>query len=216
MRNAKLSEYQFLKVLRGFADDIEPRKLATDVRTSEKTIRTLYRALRRKLLEAAVVQQHHFGGAGHYLFRQGKVTGKTKRFLEGVSESDIFTDHIRRHAPRIHDPQERKMLRIEVAIRVFCHMAMKDGALTDYPSETRSAVAQIRDMRQWIADHIHMEGFVARYGHIIDRVNALTQSILRLVEQEELLALRTKSRMHHFPNNVLYDDLRRFLLKNPI
>ncbi|UWQ73600.1 hypothetical protein [Leisingera sp. M658] len=216
MRNAKLSEYKFLKILRGFADDVPAKNLAETSGISEKTIRATYRVLRRKLFEGVVMHRHGFGNAGFYLLRNGRVEDKGKRFLQGVVESEIFTRHIERHAPRLSDAGELQNLMFEVSTRVFCNISMRDGALIDYPPDVRNALEQIRDIGKWIRANINQDGFLQQYGHVIERFKKLSEDMKLLLEKEELLSMRSRSRAHHYPSELLYRDLRRFLLKHPI
>ncbi len=215
-RSSKLSEYRFLKVLKGFAMDMAAKELASDSGISEKTIRTTYRGLRNKLIEAAIYNRDGFGGAGFYLLRKGKMDDKGKRFFRGVAESEIFTSHVERHAPRLNSSEDLMGLIFEVAIRVFCNVHLDEGVLIEYPEETKNAALQLRDMGKWIKENQDREEFQEKYGHIIERFMKVAHDMKLLLEKEELLVLKTKSREHKYPWNLLYDDLRRYLLKHPL
>lgn len=216
MRNAKLSEYRFLKVLRGFAADYTAKELARDSGISAKTIRATYRVLRNKLIEAAIYNRKGFGGAGLYLLRKGRLDAQGKRFLKGVAESDLFQRHVERHAPRLNSEEDLQGLVFEVAIRTFCNIHIAEGTFIDYPDKTKEAVENLRDISQWIRENLPKEGFVERYGHIIEQFRKVSEGMRLLLEKEELLALKSRSREHRYPWDLLYNDLRRFLSKHPM
>lgn len=196
--------------------DITAKDLAQKSGISERTVRTTYRGLRRKLIEAAIYNPDGFGGAGSYLLRKGKIDDKGKRFFRGVAESELYTSHLERHAPRLNSMEDRTGLIFEVAIRVFCNVHLDEGVLIDYPEETKNAVLQLRDMGRWIKENQDRKEFQEKYGHIIERFMKVAHSMRLLLEKEELLVLKTKSREHKFPWDLLYDDLRRYLLKYPL
>ena len=215
-RSSKLSEYRFLKILKGFAMDMTTQELADSSGISEKSIRATYRDLRNKLIEAAIYNRDGFGGAGFYLLRKGKLDDQGKRFLLGVAESAIFSRHVERHAPRLKSAEDLEGLIFEVVMRVFCNVHLNDGALIDYPDATKQAILELRDIGQWIKENIQQEGFLEKYGHVVERFRKVAQDMKLLQEKEELLALKSKSRPHRFPWELLYNDLRRHLLKHPL
>lgn len=196
--------------------DVTAKELAEDSGITEKTIRTTYKDLRNKLIEAAFYNPKGFGGAGFYLLRKGKLDNQGKRFLQGVVESEIFTKHVERHAPRLNSAEDLQGLTFEVVIRVFCNIHMTEGTLIDYPEETKKAVEDLRDIGQWIKENIQNEGFLEKYGHVVERFHKVAADMKLLLEKEELLALKTKSREHIYPWYLLYNDLRRHLLKHPL
>lgn len=216
MRSSKISEYKFLQILKGFSDNLSTKELAENVRVSEKSIRAIYRSLRDKLIEAVVVNQHDFNEAGFYLLRSGKMDEKGKRFLAGVAESELFTEHVEKHAPRLHSPDDLQTLLFEVSVRVFCNMKLKEGALIDFPDETKVALREMRDIADWIKQNLDNEEFMTKYGHVIERFQKLSQDMKLLLEKEQLLAMKNQSKAHHYPWDLLYTDLRRHLLKHPI
>ncbi|GKY89303.1 hypothetical protein [Sinisalibacter aestuarii] len=212
MRNAKLSEYRFLKILRGFAEDKTAQELAREIAISEKTIRASYRELREKLIEAALAEPQAFGRAGYYLtLRQNRGT-EVRQFLHGIAKSEMFTSHVKRHAPRLSTSDDAQRLIFEVAIRTFCSVAIRDGAVVDYPPEMKRALTVLRT----VEISIDSEGTSNRRGEAAEGFPALEAELRRQTDAERLISLRTQSSLHHYPRNVLYDDLRRYLLRVPL
>lgn len=215
-RRAKLSEYSFLKILHGFANDIPTPDLALNIRVSAKTIRATYRALRGCLFEATLQAPKILGGSGHFLIKNGQLSERGKMFLAAIAESKIFTNHCQTHTPRNKQKTEYQYLLFEVAVRVFCNIAINKTPDTLYPEETRDAIKTIQEIAQWISENRQTDGFPENYAGVIRRFGVILDQLPRLLEQEGLLALKTKSVAHRFPAIVMYDDLRRYLLVNPL
>lgn len=216
VRHAKLSEYRFLKVLKGFACDSPAKEVAASSGISEKTIRAAYIELRTKLIEATLAQPFAFGGAGHFLLRDGRVGQRGRAFFEAIYESDIYQDHIRRHAPRLKNHAEMQGLIYEVTVRLFCHISMRRDALITFPDETTAALHEMKDIAAWIREGMKTEGFAEKYADVIARFGKISEQMETLLENEQLLSLRSQSSEHRYANDLLYSDLRRFLLKSPL
>ena len=215
-RRSKLSEYSVLKVLRGFADDLTARECAAGMRVSEKTVRGLYTAFRRKLLAAILVHPYQFGGAGFYLFRHGKFSPHGPHILEAVGESEIFRTALKRHRLRPPSEDEAKLFLFEITIRVFCHIALRKSPEHLYDPQTREAAEMMRQIAGWIRENRDTDGFFETYGDLVARFGNVVKGMTALVNMELLHALKTKSAEHHYPGTVLYDDLRRYLLEDPL
>jgi len=217
VRRAKLSEYRFLKILRGFADNETAAELAPHIRISDKTIRRSYAALRARLIPATLAAPFRFGGAGFFLFSGGRLSHGGKLFLESVHESELYRTHLKRHAPRMReDAPEADSFLIEVAVRVFCYRALQKDAETLYPEETRQALANLREIGEFIAEQANNDDFRERYGWLIERYQLLAARMPAVVQKETLVQFSTLSTWHHYPDHILYEDLRRHLLKHPL
>jgi len=217
MRRAKLSEYRFLKILRGFADNETAGDLAPRIRISDKTIRRSYAAFRERLIPATAAEPFRFGGAGFFLFSNGRLSHGGKLFLESVYESELYRTQLRRHAPRLNDdaPEADSYL-IEVAVRVFCYRAMQKDAETLYSEETRQALQNLREIGAFIEEYQDDADFKERYGWLIERYHVLAAKLPAVVQEEALAQFSTLSTWHRFPDHILYEDLRRHLLTHPL
>jgi hypothetical protein len=215
-RRSKLSEYRFLRILEGFTMDKTAQELAESIGISEKSIRATYRDLRLALMEAALSNTKAFGGAGFYLLRHENMGPRRRRFLDGVAQSELYARHVKRHAPRLKSSNDKEALTFEVAMRMFCNIDIDDGSLINYPPETKQALLTLRDIAQWIKDNLRREGFMEHYGHVVEEFFRVSKKMDRLTEEEELLALRSKSRPHRYPWMLMYNDLRKYLLKHPL
>ena len=217
MRRAKLSEYRFLKILRGFADNHTVSELAPRIRISEKTIRRSFSAFRARLIPATLAEPFRFGGAGFFLFSGGRLSHGGRLFLESVHESELYQTQMKRHAPRMaEDAPETDSFLIEVAVRVFCYRAMQKDAETLYPEGTRQALKNLREIGSFLAEQADNEAFRERYGWLIERYQVLAAKIPAVVQEEALVQFSSLSTWHHYPDHILYEDLRRHLLKHPL
>lgn len=215
-RHAKLSEYRFLKVLAQYASDISVAEAALSVRISEKTVRTLYVGFRGRMIAAMLNDPFAFGGAGRFLLDGRRLGDRGRRFLGEVGKSTIFKDHLKTHVRRklAESPYNEHLL--ECAVRLFCTLSMRNAPEHYYPPETMEALKTFREIAGWISENREQVGFLEHRAELLTRFDSIIQNMPRLLEQEDLLALRTHSREHRFPGNVLYDDLRRYLLRDPL
>lgn len=215
-RGAKASEYTTLKILHGFAHDKTVQELAAAMRPSEKTLRDIYMRFRLKLVPATLSRPLEFGGAGLFMFRGSNLSSTGERFLEAVRESGIYRAHMKRHAPRLSNSAEEKRFAFEVCVRVFCNIAIDKAPESLYPQETREAIGTMREIGGWISEHRDEIAAHEMYRPVLERFDRVVTQMASLIEQEEVLALRTKSTEHHFPSSILYDHLRRYLLDDPL
>lgn len=215
-RRAKLSEYKFLQILKGFAENATAAELAAPTRISEKTIREAYKSLRASLFEAVLRRPKGFGGTGFFLFNASQMTDRGRLFLVSVAESELFAAHIARHNPRAKSAEETRALLFEVTVRVFCNIAMRKDATTLYPEQTRQSLDIMREIAQWIRENREKDGFYQTYAELIARFGRVVGAMPALLEREELLALRDKSIAHRYPDHILYEELRQYLLKHPL
>lgn len=214
--NAKLSEYKFLQILRGFCNDVVAAEVAAQKNISEKTIRFTYKLIRNQLFSATMGNLNAFGGAGFFMFDRQGLSKRGHAFIEAIQESNLFADHMRRHAPRTKKPEDAREFLFEVSVRLFCNLAMNKDAETLYPQETRDALGLVKEISQWIRDASEQEQSSEQYSEVVTRFGKLITHLPLLLMNEELLALKSKAVEHRFPSTVLYDDLRRHLLKHPI
>ena len=216
MRNAKLSEYKFLAILRGFADEKTPKELALTARVSEKTIRALYKQLRTHLIMAVIANPYDFGKAGYFIMEKNKVSKRGRAFFESVVESDIFKRYAKHQAPRTKDIDKLQDLIFDVTTRVFCHIALDKDILISYPEGTTRAIQEWKDIAAFLAEGKNDKAFQEKYAVVYQRFHELTPKLKDLLHHEQLLSLKKQSKEHRYANDVLYNDLRRYLLKNPL
>lgn len=215
-RRAKTSEYTTLKVLRGFAEDRAVQDLAPGMHISEKTLRNIYMRFRRKLMRATLLYPVSFGGAGLFLYRGGGLSRSGCAVLASVRESRLYRRHMRIHAPRLADPADETHYLFEVTVRVFCHIALTKTPETLYPPDKLAALRSMLDMGVWIeANRTAITGHET-YGEVPERFASLAAQVEAIAATDALLSLKDKSREHVYAERVLYNDLRRYLLTDPL
>ncbi len=216
MRNAKLSEYKFEHVLRGFADEKPPKKLAMTVRVSEKTIRSLYKLLRNHIIMAVIAHPYDFGKAGFYLLDDKEIGKRGREFFRAVMESDDFKTYSKIHAPRSKDIKTKKGLIFEATVRVFCKISIEKNGLLSFPDKTTQSIELWKEMAEWLKQGQNDKKFQEENIKIYQRFNKLSEKLKTLTQLEQLILLKSQSTEHRYANGVLYNDLRRYLLKNPL
>ncbi|WOF72766.1 hypothetical protein QMT40_000388 [Parvibaculaceae bacterium PLY_AMNH_Bact1] len=215
-KGAKLSEYRFLKVLRAFADGDSVRQVSGRTGISERAIRDLFAKFRVKLMEATIHDREAFGGAGMYLYRNGRVSERGRSILESVRNGPNFEAHRTRHALRFRTSKDAAPHVFEMTVRIFCSIHIPKTPEVLYPEKTREALSQLTEIGAFIRTHADNEVFMEKYSDVTERFMTLSANFRKLLDKEELLSLRDKSDMHSHPDNLLYDHLRRYLLRNPL
>lgn len=216
MRNAKLTEYKFLHILRGFADEKTPKELAATAKVSEKTIRALYKLLRNHLIMAVIAHPYDFGKAGFYLLDGNQVGKRGVEFFRAVMESDDFKTYSKIHAPRSQDVKTKKDLIFEATVRVFCRISIDKNGLLSFSEKTTESIEIWKEMAEWLKQGQNDKNFQAENIEIYKRFNELSQRLKSLIQLEQLVLLKSQSKEHRYANGVLYNDLRRYLLKKPL
>ena len=215
-RRSKLSEYQFLRVLRAFADNLTVKEASAQIRVSERSIRTLYRHLRAHLIAATLLEPFRFGGAGFYLFDQGRISRRGREMMRVVYTNENYRRHKQRHAPRWRKGRSEHDLVIEMVVRLYCSLHMEKTPENLYPDDTRAALAQLRDIGSWIRDNQDMPSFVEEHAATLKRFREVSANMMNLLEREALLSLTKNAAFHRFPASVLFEDLKASLKARPL
>ncbi|ODA66584.1 hypothetical protein A7A08_02351 [Methyloligella halotolerans] len=200
---AKLSEHKFLRLLRGLSENMPVQALAPSTHVSGKTIRATYRSLRAELASAVRIQPDRFGATGTLLFLDETLSDHGREILRRVYRSRDFRLYRKRHAPRLKDEFDERNLLINKAVRMFCAIALPLAASTADASGAMEAL------------------------HLLEAIDFNLPSLRRLVEGREsdltdnrcatdFLHAAISVQRHHFPELRLYEDFRRYLLKNPL
>ena len=219
-RFSKISEYKFLRVLRSFADDLTAKEASEKVRVSEKTIRKLYDELRDKLLRASLMEPDSFGSAGHFLYENQEVSSRGRHMMDTVTDSDLFARTMKRHAPRvgaIDAPDSRyNMIALEVAVRVYSKVDPPRDIEKLYAPEVQRLLFNVGVTERFLKDQADNPDDPEYYASVAAKYAKVKKRIPALLAKEEFLTLGKNYKYHQFSNNLLYDDLRKFLLKEPL
>ena len=216
MRNAKLSEYKFLAILRGFADEKTPKELALTARVSEKTIRSLYKLLRQRLILAVTLKPDQFGHAGYFLFEAGQISKRGETYLNIVLNSESFKRYSKHHMPRNKAPDRTLAILIELGIRSFCRMAKNKNTKITYSDHAKQTIKNWKFLASWFEKHKDDQSFLTEHADLYHRYQKSQKDMKDFLRLEQLLSITNQSTKHRYANDVLYNDLRRYLLKNPL
>ena len=214
MRGSKLSEYKFLQILKGFAYALSPKNAAAETGISEKTVRSIYAALRHKVMEAAKSGKPIFGLGSDYLYKDGELTEKGASFLDAVARSQHFKNYLSDHAPRLgaHDEQEYVF---DLGMRIFTGLVVADEEFYSVSEGLQRSLILLAAMQSWIDANKDEPGFVEQNKETIERHASLSRLASMVEEQRQIIALR-KSSEHRYAADRYYQDLRKHLLKSPI
>lgn len=220
MRGAKISEYMFLKVLRGFSNEQTTQETALLTNLSEKRVRELYDALRGNLMRAAMLHPFEFGWAGHFLFDELTLSLRGQHIIDVVAASDFMRVALNRHAPRAGlttIPKQRfSELLFEVAVRMFCGLSMNKETDSLYSDEIQDAYAKLQFIASYIHEHKESPDDPETYNAIAQSFELIMRDFPILLAQEEFKSHVEGYKWHRFSTELFYNDLRRYLLKNPI
>lgn len=216
MRNAKLTEYKFLHILRGFADEKTPKELAATAKVSEKTIRALYKALRNQMIIAAVNQPGQFGLAGYFLFDESKISRRALSYLDAVVKSPFFDRYSKLHAPRRKNIDQREDIIFDVGIRAFCRIAQSKDLKITYSEHAKATFKNWKFLAAWFENREHDQAFLEEHAALYEDYQQTSKKINDFLRLEQLVSVLQQSTVHRFANNVLYRDLRSYLLKKPL
>ncbi len=184
---AKLSEHKFLRVLRGYAEGRTIAELEPRTHVSAKTIRTTYAALRERLPQAVRQQPDAFGQAGRLLIQGDALRQDGAAFLDALAESRLHRRHRLRHAPRLAGVAERQLLVFETAVRLLCAL----------------------DLRGLTACESGRETLLRELGGLVSSLNGKDWPV-------QICSALPGARRYQFPHGRLFDDYRRYLLRNPL
>ncbi|OAB55823.1 hypothetical protein AY600_17975 [Phormidium willei BDU 130791] len=208
-------------MLRCFCEEKTVQGAAAETRVSVRSVRSLFERFREALLRAALEDRFAFGWAGYFLFENDEISARGAAILDAIASSDLMRWAIERHGVRVGlskakpDPRFSYLL-FETAVRVFCALSMKKGNDTLYGPEIHEAYANLQLVALYI--HMHKDGpeDPAFFDAVVTSFERIMRDFPRLLEQEEFSNLVAARRHHLYMNDVLYNDLRRYLLKNPL
>lgn len=215
---AKLSEYRFLKILKGFSSATPVKELHSESGISERTIRDTYWQLRRKLYEAVMTDKASFNNAGRYLFPKGQITYHGTLLMEAVADSGAFADLIDRQYPGNKAPTEEQvgLLVFEMGVRVLCKSPSMTRKLTEASepmvkshSEARAIIAEIERVQEDPANRWKAGGLRIELEHKLMELDLLKV-------QQNLQAVTADHRQGIDPSYMIFTQLRRYLAKSPV
>ncbi len=219
-RGAKLSEHRFLRVLRGFADDQTARETSDATGISEKTIQNLFDRVRERLMRAVLIHPVRFGGAGYFLFDDRKISRRGSILFDVVSGSFLFKRTLMRHAPRVGATGAPKaafsFLLLETVVRIFCTLSHPKDNEGLYSDEIQEAYANLQLVALYIHQHKDAPDDPALFEAVKESFERIMEDFPRILEQEEFINLVQGARKHHFASEAFYNDLRRYLLEDPL
>jgi hypothetical protein len=214
--NAKLSEYRLLKALRSFVDHQTPAEAAKSTRISERTLRVLFKQLRRKLVEAMIAEPMLFAGLGFFLFEDGTLRERGHVFFDILRTHPAFTQHLSRMGARPRDAEAAALHLFEVAARLFVTLSIPRATNPFRPKELAEAEASHVRISAWLDYQERLQKPSSAAAEVAARFEEIREAFPRFVAVEESRNLIANATFHRYPHDALYHDMRRYLLKHPI
>ncbi len=157
-----------------------------------------------------------FGGAGFFLFDRSGYSQRGKLFVQELIREGTVKSHIKRHRPRGVKDGETSYFALEVAIRMFSHIHLIKDMDTLYPDDLIEALTNFQNVGEFLLEYGQHPTVIERFPELSDRFVKAAPGLKAIVETEQLMALRDKSTEHHYANDLIFDGLKRFLLKFPL
>jgi len=224
-RGSKYSEYKIDQVLKCFADDLSVKEAEEKTRINVRSLRPIYRKLRFKLFNAVRADNRAFGYAGMFL----NIINRDD--LETIRAGDIFQKRMKKHYPKAPKPEELKqndkdslnvtLLLIELIIRECSQFELvKDDDFDRrivylHKNFQHSGLERYIDWREGDGKDVDVskkDKIIADSINLYEQMGATFGELLRL-EMETLIG---NAGQRPYSGLVVYRDLRKYLLKNPM
>ncbi len=217
-RYSKLSEAKFLEVLKGFSELTVSNQIASKTRISEKTVRELNWKLRFRMMDAIMNDRNVFQGIRRYMFDEGKVLPRGKRLLEDAGAVDpmILYTMLHRLDGRRLTERHYSALMIENTVRAYCRMAGQPFGLFEMSDELKNTYKIIRDTADGLAKAEVTADNMQEYAALTAENERLLKDAEEVLDMEQRIAVADAHRSYISPNQIIYNDLRKSLSKNPI
>ncbi len=218
MRGTKLSEAQFLAILRGFADDQSIKQIASKAGTSELTTRKTIWLLRQRLYEIVLKHPRMFGGIHRYLFSNGQLLPRGERLLSDARKPNTMAAFLVLHNMRHHRLTEMQFtyIAMEITVRTYARMIGHPKGLHEHDEVVSGAYKSVvvgvltlldMDIPPDMMDEA--KELMAEAACLADQADAIRQA-------DELDAIRMVYRPYGSASNVIFNDMKAHCAKLPL
>lgn len=217
-RHSKLSEAKFLEILKGFSELTVSNQIASKTRVSEKTVRELNWKIRFRMMDPIMNNRNVFQGIRRYLFDEGKVLPRGQRLLEDAGAVDpmILYTLLHRLDGRRLTERHYSALMIENAVRAYCRMAGQPYGLFEMSDELKNTYKIIKDTADGLANAEITAENMREYAALVAENERLLKDAEEVLDMEQRMAVADAHRSYISPNQIIYNDLRKSLTKNPL
>ncbi|WP_342075601.1 hypothetical protein [Yoonia sp. SS1-5] len=217
-RHSKLSESKFLEVLKGFSELTVSNQIASKTRISEKTVRELTWKIRFRMMDDIMNNRNIFQGIRRYLFDGGKILPRGQRLLDDAGAVDpmILYTMLHRLDGRRLTERHYSALVIENAVRAYCRMAGQPYGLFEMSDELKNTYKIIKDSAEGLAKAEVTAENMQEYEALVAENARLLKDAEEVLDLEQRMAVADAHRSYVSPNQVIYNDLRKSLVKKPL
>lgn len=224
-KGSKYSEYKIDQLVRCFADDLNAKDAATKTKISVRSVRPIYKKLRLKLLSAATADKAAFGYAGTFL----NVLHHSQ--LERLRASEVFAQRVQEHFPRAPKPDtlnandtaslDVTLLLVEMVIRECSQTEFVKGDGFDQriiylqKMVERTGLNRFAEWWEEKGQSIDLDSQDEITVEAISLHHKMAEMVADTItmEMDQLIG---KTHLREYSGDVVYRDLRKYLLKKPV
>lgn len=223
-KGSKVSEYKTEKIIRCFADDLTAKETAEKTKISVRSIRPTYWTLRMRLFRAAQENSSAFGYAGMFL----NVLNKDD--LELLRKSEVFKSRMKTHFPRAAKPDELvagDMDSIEATL-LLMELIIRDCSQSEFVKDDdfdRRIVLMHKYVERtglggfldWQVDQ-DLDAIKQRdevIGNAIGLYEQMASTVGEMIRME-FDTLIGQARKRPYSGDVIFRDLKKYILKHPL
>ena len=223
-KGSKYSEFKIEKVIRCFADDLTVQETAEKTKISIRSLRPIYRKLRLRLFSAAKTNVTVLGYSGMFL------NVLRKNDLEMLRNSVRFQERMKKYFPRAVKPNELThgdIDSVEVTL-LLMEIIIRDMSQTEMVKDDDFDLRMVKILKyvessgfgnylDWQEKGADLESL--RKDKVMDFAIGMYEQIGSIMGQMirmEFDMLIGQSRKRPYSGHVIFRDLKKYILKNPL
>ncbi len=219
MTYSKMSEATFLAMLKGFADQQTVQQIASKTDVSERSVRDIVWKLRQCMYDMVMFDPHAFRGINLYIAHEGKPLPRGEALIRKCSSQQMVDAFMKHHGMRRRNFDHAKytLIAIENAVRSYARMAGDPLELLEPSGEVMKARELARDGMQVLANDSDPS---PESREEAERISRDAQELEKLADEVRTLeggvAVSKAIRPYSNANNVIFRDMKRYLIQHPL
>lgn len=204
MRYSKVSEYRFERVLKRFCNFAGVDELADRSKISSRAVRDIYWRLRFAILESLTKEPQLFGGAAEFLLDGEQFSSGGKVLVHCLSYSDANPAMHRHIAPSLGQLTSKRSnaMKCEIVLRAYNWCFNRPELICPQPKQVTNR-------------HPHLVGKWWE-GCFPFEVEHRRIEVGLIYLEEEMRRISKSHNEYREPNRILFNDLRGYLIRNPL
>jgi len=230
-KGSKYSEYKIEKVIKCFADDLTLQETADKTKISVRSLRPIFRTLRLRMFMAARRHNRLFGYAGMFL----NIINRDD--LERMMKGEKFQARMKKYFPRAPKPEKlsKEQEGSTDVVLLLMELIIRDCSQSEFVKDDdfdrriiylqkaaeRSGLLSFIDQREENPDRDYND-----YQSGDQKFDKMVGEMARLYEQQaetighiirsEFEKLSENARTRLYSGEVIFRDLKKYVLKHPL